>query len=809
MLGGLLGGKGGSTTSKQTVEVPSWLDTKNQSLATRAEAASNTPFKAYTGQRVFDFSPDTLNAFQATRNNQGRYQPLLNQSSSLLGQLAQRSQGPTQAQITERMNPFLANVLDASRRRTIESYRGEQDKLAQNKALAGSFGGSRFAVREAENQRNLLNTLGDEQYRGLFDAFNSAQNQFGRENETMGQTASQYAQLAGQSQNIDNTDVNNLLQIGNAQQVRNQGQLDINYEDFDKEQAYPYEQVNFLSNILNPLTGAYRSQTQTNSSKEGGGSKLGQAIGIAANVASIFSDERLKTDIEKVGELDNGLPIYSFRYKDGGPQQIGLLAQEVEEVNPEAVTEDPSGFKKVNYKMATEEMGNDEEYGTDGEVEGYAEGGEVKATRERDAKRLVGTNMAPLSSLTQPGGGSDSSGGGMGGMGSLSGLSKLWGGGGATENMFGSPVTNVFDEGSGQWSSFTGSGAGLDFADFGSAGSSIGSFFGFNEGGGVMQKIIRDKLTGEPLPPANTKLAGPVPALFAGLQQNQDPNNMEAITQGRQYEEGATPGIGMEATQKIVADAFKNGYTPSSPSEVTPAVQTPMNTAPQLPTKGNTNMYDDIGLTAEGKAPNTNPAMFFGGASMGSLPQGQPSYDMPTQAQMDANITTSRDAPQGQGSDENWLTSLFGGRDNLRAFGTAMLTNKGDFFEQLGAGFQASAALKEAQAIKAQEAQQDLIKMKQQEFDNQLALLKTKAYVNQVEASTRKSSSGGGSGENPTKSLIDQLKAEELRIKNERERIKLNQEITTGVPLSSSGSTASATFDNLLAEALSSATPPE
>lgn len=65
------------------------------------------------------------------------------------------------------------------------------------------------------------------------------------------------------------------------------------------------------------------------------------------------SDIRVKENISKVGQLDNGLPIYIFNYKtdpDGIPQ-VGLMAQDVEKFRPDAVFE-RNGIKHVDYGMA-------------------------------------------------------------------------------------------------------------------------------------------------------------------------------------------------------------------------------------------------------------------------------------------------------------------------------------------------------------------------------------------------------------------------------------------------------------------------
>lgn len=83
-----------------------------------------------------------------------------------------------------------------------------------------------------------------------------------------------------------------------------------------------------------------------------GPSSVGGAPLSSSLFSSVFSDERLKDDIEQVGELFDGQPVYKYRYIGDPRWQIGLMAQEVEKTYPEAVTE-IAGFKAVNYNKAT------------------------------------------------------------------------------------------------------------------------------------------------------------------------------------------------------------------------------------------------------------------------------------------------------------------------------------------------------------------------------------------------------------------------------------------------------------------------
>ena len=94
----------------------------------------------------------------------------------------------------------------------------------------------------------------------------------------------------------------------------------------------------------------YQAQLQQNNAMLGGLFGLGGTLGGMGIYK--YSDRRLKDDIKRVGTLDNGLPVYVFRYKgDDGPT-LGLMADEVEKVNPEAVVTHRSGFKMVDYGRA-------------------------------------------------------------------------------------------------------------------------------------------------------------------------------------------------------------------------------------------------------------------------------------------------------------------------------------------------------------------------------------------------------------------------------------------------------------------------
>ena len=74
---------------------------------------------------------------------------------------------------------------------------------------------------------------------------------------------------------------------------------------------------------------------------------LGMQIG-AGKSPNLFSDIRLKKNIKKISTRPDGLNIYEFEYIWGGGRQVGLMAQEVQGVYPDAVSES-GGYLMVNY----------------------------------------------------------------------------------------------------------------------------------------------------------------------------------------------------------------------------------------------------------------------------------------------------------------------------------------------------------------------------------------------------------------------------------------------------------------------------
>lgn len=115
--------------------------------------------------------------------------------------------------------------------------------------------------------------------------------------------------------------------------------------------ALPQMASSTYADAIAALLGKYTTGTEagTSTTKESGG-LLGQLLAAGAQAAGAYaaSDRRLKRDIEKIGELDDGLGIYVWRYI-WGKLGVGVMADEVAEKRPWALGPTFHGFATVNY----------------------------------------------------------------------------------------------------------------------------------------------------------------------------------------------------------------------------------------------------------------------------------------------------------------------------------------------------------------------------------------------------------------------------------------------------------------------------
>lgn len=105
----------------------------------------------------------------------------------------------------------------------------------------------------------------------------------------------------------------------------------------------PYTGTNALANQLSAL---FSGGTQKTSGGIGG---LLQGVGSLASGAAALSDPRLKSNIVKLGEMDDGLGIYEYDIFDR--RERGVMADEVAQLRPWALGPEVMGYRTVMYGL--------------------------------------------------------------------------------------------------------------------------------------------------------------------------------------------------------------------------------------------------------------------------------------------------------------------------------------------------------------------------------------------------------------------------------------------------------------------------
>ena len=243
-------GSKGTSTQQQTYSANPQIQGAGTQALNQAQSAASLPFNLPTAP-VAGFSPDQLQAFQQTQQQQGIAQPYINQAQGLFQQSAQPL---TASQIGNYLNPYASNVISQ-----LQNVQGQQMQDLTGKATqaAGGVGADRIGVAQGQlaNQQSLAT---GQTLAGIYGSALTAAQQ----NQQMQQSAGYgIGQLGGAAQNAAMQGTNALLGTGGLQQQLSQAQLNAPYQNQLAQAAFPYQQAQYLAGITGNLAGAFGGTT--------------------------------------------------------------------------------------------------------------------------------------------------------------------------------------------------------------------------------------------------------------------------------------------------------------------------------------------------------------------------------------------------------------------------------------------------------------------------------------------------------------------------------------------------------------------
>lgn len=211
---------------------------------------------------------------------------------------------------------------------------------AETEARLSELGRARLDPKFAQDEEALRNRLaqqgikaGSQAYQNELNTFNQGKNDAYNQLFLTGR-----GQAAQEQLTEDNQRINQISALLGGGQVSQPNFLTGGYTG---SQIPTTNNASIISNYDQQKAAA----AQANSAG------IGSIIGGLGGLFS-FSDERIKEDVKKVAETKDGTNIYAYRFKGGGPVQLGVMAQEIEKKDPEAVMTGPDGIKRVDYAKA-------------------------------------------------------------------------------------------------------------------------------------------------------------------------------------------------------------------------------------------------------------------------------------------------------------------------------------------------------------------------------------------------------------------------------------------------------------------------
>lgn len=360
------GGGGSSNTTTQVQQLPEFEQQYAQQNQDIAASIASQPFPNYQGQMIAGFSPQQTQGMQQAQDSSTAYQPYFQQAQTDLQQAAQ----PWNAQTAQQyMSPYAQAALQPQVQALQLQMAQQQHASDASSTQAGAFGDARNGVQNSLNNFYGNQSLNGLEAQGMNTAYNTGLSAYQNQQQVLGNAGAAEMNLGNAATNTGLAGAQGNFNMGTQQQQLSQEQLSNSYQQFINQTLWPQQGLNIRMSALSNSpydTAQYLTQPPTNASA----SNLGAFAGIAGGLQNLLggsggsssaqapiggtaltSDIRLKKNLKFVGRTKKGIPVYEYNYIwDDETNWIGVMAQDVREIIPEAVHELSDGTLIVNYE---------------------------------------------------------------------------------------------------------------------------------------------------------------------------------------------------------------------------------------------------------------------------------------------------------------------------------------------------------------------------------------------------------------------------------------------------------------------------
>lgn len=269
-------------SSKTTTSAPpSNVQAAYNSTLAQAEQTAAQPLQLYQGQMVAPLNSTQTGAISDITADQDIAQPYITaaQNDINAGTNAITPTPFSEAAVDQYESPYTSQVVNATEQQLQLQDAQQQQALQGNAVASGAYGGDRSAVLQSSlaGQQDVANNatianLENAGYTQALGEFNTQQatgiQTQEANNANLQQAGYALGSLGTEAQNTALTGASAALNAGTIEQNLAQENLNVPYEQYLQEQAYPYQQEDFLSGIETGL-GSLSGGTNTSTSNPG------------------------------------------------------------------------------------------------------------------------------------------------------------------------------------------------------------------------------------------------------------------------------------------------------------------------------------------------------------------------------------------------------------------------------------------------------------------------------------------------------------------------------------------------------------
>lgn len=347
-----------------------------QTIAAQSQANAQSALQTAEYNRISQYTPYGNSTFSTSGNNPDGT-PIYSQTTTLapaqqtlldLSDKGQIALGNTANGMLGQVANSFANPLDLSKAPGIASTvsnTSTPDQIKQAQDAAYKSQAQYLDPQFSQGQDALDNNLANQGISRGSTAYQNAEDNFARQKQAAYQSAQDSAVAAGNQE--QSTLFGQGVQSANLQNTA-QGQYLQQQVGLQQQPLNAYNALATGSQVTNPtfsnvpqvgvgttdaagiINQGYQNQMAAFNAKNSGINNLMSLGGSLGGAAIMASDRRLKRDIRRVGTTPGGLALYEFRYNsDPAKSHIGVMADEVLPIHPEAVSLSDDGFYQVDY----------------------------------------------------------------------------------------------------------------------------------------------------------------------------------------------------------------------------------------------------------------------------------------------------------------------------------------------------------------------------------------------------------------------------------------------------------------------------